>query len=113
MAKAKRSGIVVHKADVPIILGMIMRNDRKHDIAAWFGLNQGRIAEVEDGTHGNPPAAPAAQMPPVGSPGPRARALRAEAQKVLQLLKKQTPADTTAALQRLQSALGDFDKDAD
>ena len=38
MAKANRSGIVVHQADVPIILGMVIRGDRKHDIAAWLGL---------------------------------------------------------------------------
>jgi len=25
------------------------RNDRHHDIAAWFGVNQGRIAEVVAG----------------------------------------------------------------
>jgi hypothetical protein len=112
MTKAKKSGIVVHQADVPITLGMILRNDRKHDIAAWFGLNQGRIAEVEDGTHGNPPAAPPSQLPPVGSPGPRAWTLRTEAQKVVQLLKKQTAADTTTALQQLQNALADFDKPA-
>ena len=110
MAKAKRSGIVVHQADVPIILGMILRNDRKHDIAAWFGLNQGRIAEVEDGTHGTPPAAPALQLPPVGSPGPRGRALRAEVFQVLQLLKKQTATDTATAVQRLQDAIAEFDK---
>lgn len=63
MAKAKRSGIVVRKVDVPIILGMLARGDRKHDIAAWFGLNQGRIADVEAGEHGYPPAASKAKLP--------------------------------------------------
>jgi hypothetical protein len=110
MSKAKRSGIVVHAADVPVILGMVNRGDRKHDIAAWFGLNQGRIAEVEDGAHGTPPAATASKLPPSGSPGPRARALRAEAGRVLQLLKKQ---DQAAAIQRLEAALTDFDQDVD
>ncbi|WP_244598627.1 hypothetical protein [Rhizobium tubonense] len=28
---------------------MVARNDRHHDIAAWFGVNQGRIAEVISG----------------------------------------------------------------
>jgi hypothetical protein len=113
MAKAKRSGIVVHQADVPIIRGMVDRGDRKHDIAAWFGLNQGRIAEVEDGVHGTHPAAHPSKLPPSGSPGPRARMLRAEAQRVFQLLKKQNAADTAAALQRLETALEEFDKDVD
>lgn len=109
MAVAQRSGYSVHQADVPVIKGMILRADRKHDIAAWFGLNQGRIAEVEAGKHGAQPAAHPSKLPPSGSPGPRARALRVEAQKVLQLLKKQTPADTAAAIQQLEAAITKFD----
>lgn len=27
-----------------------MRGDRNHDIAAFFGVNQGRIAEIKDGS---------------------------------------------------------------
>jgi hypothetical protein len=57
MSKAPRSGITVKNTDVPVILAMVARQDRRHDIAAWFGLNQGRIKEVEDGKHGNPPLA--------------------------------------------------------
>ena len=109
MAKASRSGITVHQADVPIILGMIQRGDRKHDIAAWFGLNQGRIADAEEGKYGNHSPAPASKLPPAGSPGPRARALRAEAQRVLQLMKN---GDQTA-INRLADAIADFDKDVD
>ena len=109
VAKARRSGIKVRKADVPIILGMINRGDRKHDIAAWFGLNQGRIAEVEDGEHGLPPAAPADELPPSGAPGLNARELRSEAGRVLQLLQK-TPPECAAAIKRLQIAIEKFDK---
>ena len=61
MTKAPRSGLSVSSADVPLILAMVARGDRRHDIAAWFGLNQGRIAEVEDGKHGTPPIAPPSQ----------------------------------------------------
>lgn len=92
-------------------MGMVQRGDRKHDIAAWLGLNQGRIAEVEDGIHGPPIAAHSSKLPPSGSPGPRARVLRAEAQKVLQLLEKQTAADSQLALKRLEKAIAEFDKD--
>jgi hypothetical protein len=28
---------------------MLARGDRHHDIAAWFGVNQARIAEVKGG----------------------------------------------------------------
>jgi hypothetical protein len=111
MAKAHRSGITVRKADLPIILGMVARGDRRHDIAAWFGLNQGRIKEAENGDYGTAAAAPANQLPPSGSPGPKARALRGELDRVYQHLKKQTPADTNAAVQRLEHAIAEFDQD--
>jgi hypothetical protein len=59
MAK-NASGYSVTTPDVPIILGMVNRGDRNHDIAAWFGLNQGRIKGAKDGIYGNP-AAPNAE----------------------------------------------------
>ena len=43
MPRADASGFRVTAADIPVIVGMINRGDRRHDIAAWFGLNQGRI----------------------------------------------------------------------
>ena len=85
MAKARRSGISVNKADVPVILAMLARDDRNHDVAAWFGLNQGRIKEVKDGQHGTPPLASPAKLPPSGSPGPRALALKAAIDASLKL----------------------------
>jgi hypothetical protein len=47
---------------------MILRGDRKHDIAAFFGVNPGRIAEVESGRRRFPsvPAAPEANLTPPG-----------------------------------------------
>lgn len=110
MTKARRSGIVVHQADVPTILGMIQRGDRKHDIAAWLGLNQGRIADAEEGKYGWHSPAPASQLPPAGSPGPRARVLRSEVQKVLQLLNQQK---IQTAIDQLEKAIAEFDKDID
>ena len=107
MAKAARSGLSVQKADLPIILGMIAREDRNHDIAAWFGLNQGRIKEVKDGKYGTPPIASASQLPPSGSPGIKARELRAEVRRVHKALKD---GDSAAALARLEQAIEQFDK---
>lgn len=75
MARAARSGITVNPADVPVILAMVARGDRRHDIAVWFGLNQGRVKEVEDGRHGPLVLAAANSLPPSGSPGIKARTL--------------------------------------
>ena len=53
-----------------IIKGMLARGDRQHDIAAWFGVNGGRVAEVAVGqTFGWVPLAPSKELPP---PGPYA-----------------------------------------
>ena len=50
MIRADPSGRRLSKEDAAQVLGMIQRGDRKHDIAAWFGVNQGRIADVQKGT---------------------------------------------------------------
>ena len=46
MSRGKASGITLTNKDASIALGMVARGDREHDIAAWFGVNQGRIAEA-------------------------------------------------------------------
>jgi hypothetical protein len=67
MTRAERSGRRLSQQDACLVKGMIARGDRHHDIAAWFGVNQGRIAEVNDGTlHSSATAAPRAQLPPPG-----------------------------------------------
>lgn len=38
--------------EISIIKGMIRRGDRQHDIAAYFGVNGGRIGEVSTGARG-------------------------------------------------------------
>lgn len=80
----KASGYTLKASDAPIIMGMVARGDRDHDIAAWFGVNQGRIAEVKDGTKfGVVAAAPASQLPPKGPPGIKGRRLRQTLEKAL------------------------------
>lgn len=49
MRKAENSGVVLTKEDAEIIKGMLARGDRQHDIASWFGVNPGRIAEIKSG----------------------------------------------------------------
>jgi hypothetical protein len=44
--RACASGISLTESDAAIAKGMLFRGDRQHDIAAWFGVNAGRIAEI-------------------------------------------------------------------
>jgi hypothetical protein len=108
LAKADRSGIRVQAWHLPLIFGMLNRGDRNHDIAAWFGLNQGRIKEVKDGEYGVVPPAPAGKLPPSGAPGPKASAIRERAETAYMLLKA---GDTKGAIKRLEEAMAEFDKD--
>jgi hypothetical protein len=41
-----RPTAITNSADASIVKGMAARGDRQSDIAAWFGLNNGRINEV-------------------------------------------------------------------
>jgi len=67
MSRAERSGIRLSADDASIVKGMVGRGDRHHDIAAWFGVNQGRIAQVIAGDlHPNSPIAPKNRLPPSG-----------------------------------------------
>lgn len=47
--RALPSGIVLSETDVATIKAMLERGDRQHDIAAWFGVNGGRVAEIASG----------------------------------------------------------------
>ena len=46
MKRAAISGIKLTQQDASVIKGMLNRGDRQHDIASWFGVNGGRIAEI-------------------------------------------------------------------
>jgi hypothetical protein len=53
--------------DATIVKGMLLRGDRQHDIASWFGVNAGRVAEVKTGAkHRDVIAAPMHALPPPG-----------------------------------------------
>jgi hypothetical protein len=68
MAKAPASGITLGHRDTCVVKGMLLRGDRQHDIASYFGVNGGRIAEISNGTNIYPNAQPApeADLPPPG-----------------------------------------------
>lgn len=84
MSRGKTSGISLYKSDARIVLGMVARGDRDHDIAAWFGVNQGRIAEVKAGDFGDLEAAPAHELPPSGPPGIKGRHARSAIAKAVE-----------------------------
>jgi hypothetical protein len=48
-SRAQPSGISLTESDAALVKGMLARGDRQHDIAAYFGVNGGRIAEIAVG----------------------------------------------------------------
>lgn len=64
--RADTSGIHLTKEDAAIAKGMIARGDRQHDIAAWFGVNGGRIGEIASGTKFDDVPAQVENLPPKG-----------------------------------------------
>lgn len=54
--------------ETQIVKGMLLRGDKQHDIAAYFGVNGGRIGEVSTGKCDYPtaPPAPPEKLPPPG-----------------------------------------------
>jgi hypothetical protein len=68
MPKAAASGNALSHQDTCLVKGMLERGDRQHDIAAYFGVNGGRIGEVASGDNPYPSATPANEdvLPPAG-----------------------------------------------
>src|SRR2546423_15660733 len=66
--RAPPSGQTLSHRDARFIKGMLARGDRQHDIAAYFGVNAGRIAEVATGDCAYPNAEPmpVEELPPPG-----------------------------------------------
>jgi hypothetical protein len=46
MRTARNRGASLSETDAAMIKAMLLRGDRQHDIAAWFGVNGARIAEI-------------------------------------------------------------------
>ncbi len=65
--RATPSGIRLTTADAAVVKGMLNRGDRQHDVASYFGVNGGRIADIASGKTfvEVSPAAPA-NLPPPG-----------------------------------------------
>lgn len=100
----KEQKIDFPKEELRVVLAMLDRGDHQHDIAAWFGKNGGRVAEVENARRGRvtpvdkdgnyyefPDPAPVDDLPPQGSPGKRALKLREAAKEASRLISENKP----------------------
>ncbi len=69
--------MALSSSEIAIIKGMLARGDRQHDIAAYFGINGGRVGEINTGQRGEGiEPAPQNSLPP---PGPYLRGRSSEA----------------------------------
>jgi hypothetical protein len=65
--RAEPSGVTLDSVAAAIVKGMLVRGDRQHDIAAWFGVNAGRVAEIASGVKfASVPTARQTMLPPPG-----------------------------------------------
>lgn len=66
--KTSASGNSLSYRDTQVVKGMLARGDRQHDIASYFGVNGGRIAEIATGDNPYPNVnpTPEGQLPPSG-----------------------------------------------
>jgi hypothetical protein len=63
----KETNMPLEDSEIAIVKGTIERGDRQHDIAAYFGVNGGRIGEISTGKRGEwVGPADADQLPPPG-----------------------------------------------
>ena len=76
MGRKARLGVPsLGEDDAATIKAMLARGDRQHDVAAWFGVNGGRIAEIANNSRfWWVAAADGISLPPPG-PYPGAAAL--------------------------------------
>ena len=110
MARAKSPSPSLTNNDAAKALGMIQRGDKEHDVACWFGVNQARIAEVKDGSHGLIAAASPQDLPPKGPPGVKGRRLRASVAKALALLEEKGNSGMAEVTVLLQEAAAKYDR---
>jgi len=66
MPRAQPSGIRLSREDAAIAKAMLQRGDRQHDVAAWFGVNGGRIADISTGVRFGDVKPARGSLPPPG-----------------------------------------------
>ncbi|GJL96100.1 MAG: hypothetical protein DHS20C05_25050 [Hyphococcus sp.] len=102
--------MALNNNDAKVILGMLARGDKNHDIASWFGENPARVAEVKDGEFGSITAAPAEELPPKGAPGPKGRRLRGSVKNALKALEDKGSEGVKEAIQQLKDGLARYNR---
>src|SRR4051812_17115764 len=89
---AKASGYRLSDKDASIVLAMLARGDRAHDVSAFFGVNPARVFDVRDQKGAfagrTVPVAQPHDLPPTGAPGPKGRRLREAVANVATMLLK-------------------------
>jgi hypothetical protein len=110
MTRAAPSGNQLTNTSARLVLGMLARGDREHDIAAWFGVNQARVNDVKRGDFGGISAAPEVDLPPSGPPGLKGQRLLASVEKACVLLAINDPAKAAEATAMLAKARERFNK---
>lgn len=93
--------------DARIIIGMLARGDKQHDVAAYFGQNQARIVEAANGEYGTIEAAPSHELPPKGAPGIKGRRLKAFVEKAISELEDN---NVEGALSQLNAGLDRYNR---
>lgn len=58
--------MALNQREISIVKGMLARGDKQHDIAAYFGVNGGRIAEISTGQTGSDVQPETKDLPPAG-----------------------------------------------
>ena len=118
MNRANNSGNRLTENDAAIVKGMLIRGDRQHDIAAWFGVNGGRIGEISKGRkflHVQP------NLHELPRPGPylsgkvsesliaEFRMLRSKARRILEIndLNPQVQSITRSMMDQLEAVIDD------
>ena len=108
MNKANASGYSLTQHDAKIVLGMVLRGDRHHDIAAWFGVNQGRVAEVSKGEKfPSISAASTSTLPPKGPPGIKGRILQETVSEIVAMVEN-GDLDLPQTISKLKIALSKY-----
>jgi hypothetical protein len=102
--RAPSAGISLTRGDAALVKAMLERGDRQSDIASYFGVNGGRIAEISTG-HRFGGVAPAddEDLPP---PGPYVyRKLRRQMRRDLVAIQEYIDATDVAEARRLISVI--------
>jgi hypothetical protein len=95
-SQERENTTALNDAEIATVKGMLVRGDRQHDIAAYFGINGGRIGEISTGIGSTITASAVQDLPAAGPYMAGRSALRAR--------------DTLTALRDLtQEAINDID----